>query len=90
MNICKHCIITGRVQGVFYRQSTQEKAMQLGITGWVRNCENGDVEAFICGEENRIEELLQWLKKGPSRARVDSLVATPAELKAHEGFTIVD
>lgn len=89
MKICKHCIISGRVQGVSYRQATRERALQLGIRGWVRNCDNGDVEAFICGEEERIETLLQWLRQGPQRAKVDSLIATTAELMTYEEFTIV-
>lgn len=65
--------IRGRVQGVFYRKSAEEKANSLGLSGWVRNMNDGSVEAFAVGPEEVIETFASWCKAGPSGARVDSV-----------------
>jgi len=65
-----HVHIYGRVQGVYFRQSTFNKAVELGLTGWVRNIYSGGVEAVFEGDENLVEEMLLWCKEGPSMARV--------------------
>ena len=67
---CLKCIISGRVQGVFYRANTQKEAQKLGITGWVRNLPDGRVETLICGDDNALEMMQAWLAKGPSLAKV--------------------
>jgi len=67
-------VITGRVQGVFYRYSTVTEAKRIGqLTGWVRNLPNGDVEALIEGKKDKINELIQWCKKGPPGSNVISV-----------------
>jgi acylphosphatase len=66
-------LITGRVQGVFYRQSMKSEAAALGLLGWVRNLHNGAVEAEIFGEEDKIQTLLEWCKQGPDRAVVEKV-----------------
>lgn len=66
-----HIYVSGRVQGVFYRHNTQMKARELGLTGWVRNTEGGQVEVLAEGEEGRVEELIAWCRKGPPASRVD-------------------
>jgi len=71
--ICKRCLIDGRVQGVFYRASTYEKAQQLGVKGWVRNLSDGRVEALVQGSEEQIEEMVDWFWQGPSYSRVSSV-----------------
>ncbi len=64
-------VITGRVQGVFYRYSTVTEAKRIGqLTGWVRNLPNGDVEALIEGKKDKINELIQWCQKGPPGSNV--------------------
>ncbi len=63
-------IITGRVQGVFFRDYTRENAMKLGLTGWVKNLADGNVEVVVEGEEDKIDMLIELLKKGPPAARV--------------------
>lgn len=68
-----HVFVSGRVQGVFFRQSTFEKAKLLGLCGWVRNTEDGRVEAVFEGEEERIKKILEWMKKGPPLAKVKKL-----------------
>lgn len=68
---CKHYWISGQVQGVFYRSSTQQKAQLLGLTGWVRNLRDGRVEAVACGEDDQLARLESWLYQGPPMASVD-------------------
>ena len=66
-------VIKGRVQGVFFRATTQDEAVRLGLTGWVRNLWNGDVEALFEGEEETVKEMIVWCHHGPSYARVDKV-----------------
>ena len=68
-----HVYISGRVQGVGYRYSTAHKANSLGITGWVRNTHDGKVEAIFEGDENAVEEMIVWCKKGPSMSMVTDI-----------------
>ena len=63
--------VRGRVQGVYFRASTQREARRLGLTGWVKNRPDGSVEIVAEGEEISIRELYGWAQKGPSAARVD-------------------
>lgn len=65
--------VSGRVQGVFYRQSTQEQARTLGLSGWVANQEDGSVLIDAQGERERLESLIIWCRKGPPRANVIDL-----------------
>jgi acylphosphatase len=66
-------LITGKVQGVFYRQSMKAEAAALGLFGWVQNLRNGAVEAEIFGDEDKIKTLLQWCQQGPDRAIVEDV-----------------
>ncbi len=65
-----HVFIEGRVQGVFFRANTREEASLLGLTGWVRNCWDGRVEAVFEGESEKVERVIAWCKKGPPGAMV--------------------
>lgn len=78
----------GRVQGVFFRASTQATARTLGLTGWVRNCTNGDVELLVCGHAAPLEAMEQWLWKGPASARVDAVERTDGAREDVSGFEI--
>lgn len=62
--------IQGRVQGVFFRQSTKETADRLGLTGWVRNSLDGTVEAVFEGETTAVNQAVEWCRQGPAAARV--------------------
>jgi acylphosphatase len=64
-------MVRGRVQGVYFRASTQREAKRLGLGGWVRNRPDGSVEILAEGEEQAIRELYGWAQKGPGAARVD-------------------
>ena len=68
-----HIIVSGRVHGVFFRAETQEKAQQLGVTGWVKNLSEDRVEAVFEGERAKVEQMVEWAKKGPSGAIVNDL-----------------
>lgn len=68
-----HAHVSGRVQGVFFRSSTRDKARELGLTGWVRNLPDGRVEAVFEGEESRVREVIDWCHKGPNYASVSDV-----------------
>lgn len=68
-----HLVVSGRVQGVFFRQSTADTARRLGLRGWVRNLPDGRVEAEAEGERAALETLVEWCRRGPPAARVDDL-----------------
>ena len=71
-----HAIITGRVQGVFFRVETKHAADGFGVTGWVRNKMDGSVEAVIEGEETHESHVCAWCREGPPRARVSNVDVT--------------
>jgi len=66
-----HLFVRGRVQGVFFRASTQREAKRLGLTGWVKNRPDNGVEILAEGEEDGLKELIAWANRGPSAARVE-------------------
>lgn len=68
-----HLIVRGRVTGVFFRASTQREARRLGLTGWVRNRNDGSVELVAEGDEDAVKEIISWSNHGPSAARVDAV-----------------
>ncbi len=68
-----HIVIEGRVQGVFFRSSTRSESCKLGLTGWVINCPDGRVEAVFEGNINKIEQIIEWCKKGPPGAVVENV-----------------
>lgn len=76
-----HIFVSGRVQGVFFRQSTQQVAQNFGLSGWVRNTEDGRVEILVEGEKEKIEKLIEWLHKGPPLARVEKVQSNWEEFK---------
>jgi len=86
--VCAHFRVRGQVQGVFYRASSEAIALHLGLSGWVRNCENGDVELIACGTVQQLDELEKWLWQGPSRAHVTAVQRTPAALQTFHGFEV--
>jgi len=88
MSPCRHFLVTGSVQGVFYRAATQETARRLGLGGWVRNCADGNVELVACGDAAKLKELEQWLWQGPPHARVAQVTVTAVERQSFSDFTI--
>lgn len=76
-----YVLVSGRVQGVWFRASTKEKAEQLGLNGWVKNTTNGDVEAVFEGEEPKVNEMIAWCHQGPPSAQVTKVKVS------HESFS---
>jgi acylphosphatase len=85
---CLRFRVSGRVQGVFYRASTEAMASSLGLTGWVRNCANGDVELVACGAPVQLEALEKWLWQGPPHARVTGVQRTPVTHEVYPDFRV--
>lgn len=71
--VAHHYLVSGRVQGVYYRASTVKQAKALGLTGWVRNLSDGRVEVFACGTAEQLSELQAWLWQGPPAAKVEAV-----------------
>lgn len=88
MDTCKRCVVHGTVQGVFFRQGTKDKAVELGITGWVRNNPNGTVECVICGDSDAMEEMSAWLWQGPASAKVVKVDEKDEPLTKFQSFEI--
>lgn len=87
MNIRAHVLVSGKVQGVFFRSSTQDKAEELSVSGWVRNLADGRVEAVFEGEKEDIEKMVEWCRKGPEYAKVTGIEIMPDEYKGEfKGF----
>ena len=80
-------VIHGRVQGVFFRDSMRNEALQLGVSGWVRNCADGTVEAVVQGRPENVDALLRWARRGPELAQVDGIESEPAD-GDYSGFEI--
>ena len=68
-----HVFVSGRVQGVFFRYETRQRARRVGVTGWVRNLPDGRVEAVFEGEKEAVEYMVEFCKRGPPAARVEKV-----------------
>jgi len=77
-----HVVVTGKVQGVWFRVSTKEKALQYNLRGWVRNCSDGSVEAVFQGQDEHLDNLLKWINIGSEEAEVDSVKVTAQPITA--------
>jgi len=89
--IQKQLRITGRVQGVGFRHFTRQNARELGISGWVKNLKNGEVEAVLEGDVKNVDEMMKRLKSGPVAARVDELNEVERKEisdQSFDGFTV--
>jgi acylphosphatase len=88
--LCRHYIVDGLVQGVFFRASTRDKAHQLSLNGWVRNRVEGDVELVACGTESALMALEQWLHQGPPMAKVDQVTVSDWQQAINfDGFEVI-
>lgn len=84
----RHVWVSGRVQGVWFRQSCAEVANQLGVAGWVRNRPDGRVEAVFEGDEDAVEEIVAWCYKGPLRAVVSEVEVVGENPEGSVGFRV--
>ena len=81
--------VSGRVQGVFFRDSAREKAEGLGLSGWVKNTPDGRVEALFEGPSEKVREMVEWCERGPSQASVDSVDTAFEQARGDlEGFEV--
>jgi len=69
----KYVRVTGRVRGVFYRAWSQAQARELAISGWIRNCPDGSVEAHLQGEDSSVSRMIDRMRRGPANARVEDV-----------------
>ena len=84
----RHVRVTGLVQGVFFRQSAADRARELGVTGWVRNCPDGSVEARLPGSADVVEAMIDWLRHGPPSARVERVEVEHVEPGPEDCFAV--
>ncbi|MCP4322700.1 MAG: acylphosphatase [Alteromonadales bacterium] len=80
--------ISGRVQGVYFRASSQQQAIDYSLSGYARNLADGDVEVLLCGEEENIEKMLEWLAHGPEQAEVSKIQHKQVPWQEHNFFSI--
>lgn len=89
MKVRAHILVSGRVQGVYYRSYTQDAARSLGVTGWVRNTTGGQVEAVFEGEEEAVRSMVEWCRRGSPSSRVDKVeVEWETPTGAFEDFSV--
>jgi acylphosphatase len=84
----KRLLISGRVQGVFFRMETKRLADRIGLTGWVRNTPDGQVEAVFEGDEDLVDQAVSWCRNGPSRSNVTGIHLVPEKYSGE--FTSFD
>ena len=88
MSVARRVRVTGRVQGVFFRAWAQSQAVELGVNGWVRNCGDGSVEAYLEGDEAAVKALIQRIRQGPPSAEVTDVEVEEASPEASVRFEI--
>lgn len=81
-------IVSGDVQGVFFRDECRRQAQAHGVAGWVRNRADGTVEAVLEGEQDAVDQVLAWTRTGPRHATVDDIVVHTEEPSGERGFTV--
>jgi len=82
--IARRCLVSGRVQGVFYRGTAQQRARAAGVAGHARNLADGRVEVVVCGEERAVLEFIEWLWIGPAAAKVAQVSVEVIELPSEQ------
>jgi len=83
-----HVFVSGRVQGVYYRANTRDTARDRGVDGWVRNLDDGRVEAVFEGDRETVESMVAWCHEGSPRARVDDVEVEYEQPTGENGFRI--
>ena len=88
MNVSYIAHVSGKVQGVYFRASSQQQAIECGVSGYARNLADGEVEVLLCGEQDKVDKMLEWLKHGPSTAKVENVNVKQVEWQQHNFFSI--
>ena len=86
---CIHLIVSGMVQGVNFRRNAQNKAIELGLKGYAKNIENGNVEVVAEGDESKVKEFMEFIKKGPGIASVTGIQVKHKEPENFKNFEII-
>lgn len=86
--IARRIVVSGRVQGVFFRDSTRSTASSHGVRGWVRNRDDGTVEAHLEGADDAVDAVIAWARRGPSRAQVTGVSVSDAAPEGLSGFEV--
>jgi acylphosphatase len=86
--IARRVVVSGRVQGVFFRETTRRRAHAAGVSGWVRNNPDGTVEAWLEGEEEDVAVLVDFVSRGPESAEVDDVDVSDVEPAGARGFEV--
>jgi len=90
VSICRRCLVDGLVQGVFYRASTCQKAIEIGgLAGWVRNCDDGRVEVLVQGAPDKVEDFIDWLWTGSTASNVSSVQCHEEEPGDYPAFSVI-
>ncbi len=84
-----HLLIKGKVQGVFYRATSKKIADKLNLTGWIKNTINDNVEATVTGDQEQLQQFINWCKNGPEKAKVKNVVITKKPETPFIDFEIV-
>jgi len=85
---CTHIIVSGRVQGVFFRDNARRKALELGLKGYAKNLPNGTVEIVAEGDESKIKDLVEFIEKSPGASKVANVEVEDKEPRNFESFEI--
>ncbi len=85
--LCRRCLVSGRVQGVFYRATARERARELGLRGYARNLADGRVEVLACGDQASVDAFVGWLWTGATAAKVTAVEVAEATVDALDGQT---
>lgn len=80
--------VSGKVQGVYFRVSSQQVAIEHGLSGYARNLTNGNVEVLMCGKEQNIDKMLKWLAQGPPEAEVTNVEVKQVAFQEHNFFAV--
>lgn len=88
MIVARRCFVSGRVQGVFFRASTRQKATELGCAGYARNLPDGRVEVLVVAEPHAVQALIDWLWRGPPAAQVTGVDVIDVELDQLERIPV--
>ena len=83
-----HVFVSGRVQGVYYRASTRDAAQKKGVDGWVKNLDDGRVEAVFAGDEDSVETMCEWCETGSRAAKVEAVDVTMESPEGIDGFEV--
>ena len=84
-----HLLIKGKVQGVFYRASAKDVALTLDLKGWIKNTREGHVESIVAGSEKSLQQYIEWCRKGPAKAVVQSINVTSIKDENFHEFRII-